>query len=393
MTRISRIFKFNNRNIEALPPQPPDASSSNYETTDAGESGLKIAVYKSGKKAFRHRYTFMGVKKMMTLGTFPAVSIDRARERVRENKALMAEDIDPREERQAKRDVIDFKTFTENHFLPHAKQTMRSFKDAKSRINKWLLPAFGNKKLTQITRQNISKFHLSLRKMPPTANRSLSLLSAMFRLAIELELLTENPCRGIPKLKENGSRKRVLSSDEMQRFMTALIESTVTLQGKAAFLLLGTGKRKTELLSAKYSHVDWDNRQIHLPVTKNGEAGFALLNSHTYELLKKMEQERDKSVDWIFPSKTSASGHLTEIRRTFKRICENAGVTNFKIHDMRRAYASTLINADIPLNQVKELLNHKDIRTTLVYARLNTASLQNANETAGKEMEKYMPTA
>jgi len=393
MTGTNRIFKFNNRSIEALPPQPPDASSSNYEATDAGETGLKIAVYKSGKRSFRHRYTFMRVKKMMTLGTYPAVSIDRARERVRENKSLLAEDIDPREVRQAKRDVIDFKTFTENHFLSHAKQTMRSFKDAKSRINKWLLPAFGNKKLTQITRQDISKFHLGLRKMPPTANRSLSLLSSMFRYAIEQGLVAENPCRGIPKIKEKSSKKRVLSDDEMQRFMTALIEAMSTLQGKAAFLLLATGKRKQELLSARWSNVDWEAKTIFLPETKNGEPGFAMLNSHAYTLLKQMEQDHNKNCDWIFPSKHSKSGRLTDIRRTFKTIITRAGIEGgFTIHGLRRQYATALINSDIPLNQVRELLNHKDIRTTLVYARLNTTSLQNANDTAGKEMEKYMPT-
>jgi integrase len=129
---------------------------------------------------------------------------------------------------------------------------------------------------------------------------------------------------------------------------------------------------------------------IPATVTKSGDPGFALLNSQAYTMLKQMERERDKNCDWVFPSKTSESGHLTSIRRTFRRICKNAGVRNFTTHDMRRAYASTLINANVPLEQIKELLNHKDIRTTLVYARLNTASLQNANEIAGKALEKHM---
>ena len=186
MNKQFGIRRFTPRFIENLEAQEPDASSPNYEVTDAVESGLKIAVYKSGKRSFRHRYNYLGVKKMITLGPYPGVTVERARERVRENKALLAEDIDPREERQAKRDAIDFEAFATEHFRPHAEETMRSYKDVKSRINKHLIPNFGDKKLAQISKQEVSKFHKSLRKQPPTANRSLSLLSAMYNYAILL---------------------------------------------------------------------------------------------------------------------------------------------------------------------------------------------------------------
>jgi site-specific recombinase XerD len=115
-----------------------------------------------------------------------------------------------------------------------------------------------------------------------------------------------------------------------------------------------------------------------------------MLNSQACTVLKEMEEMRNKNIDWIFPSKQSKSGHLMDIRRTFKTICTKAGIVGLTIHGMRRAYASTLINANVPLVQIKELLNHKDIRTTMVYAKLSTTSLQNANETAGKEFEKFM---
>ncbi len=387
----NRIFKFSHRSIQALPPQDPAASSPNVEFTDSVESGLKIAVYKSGRRSFRHRYTFLGVKKMMTLGEFPAVNVDRARERVRDNKALLAEDTDPQKERQERREAISFSEFADEHYLPFAKQAMRSYRDVANRIKLRLKPSFGEMKLERITKPVISKFHLSLRDeiSAITANRYLALVSSMFSRAIEIGLATENPCRGISKFKENGSRERVLAGDEMESFMLALKSAMKTPQGKAVFLLLATGLRKSELLSWKWSDVDWGNKRVSVPHTKSGKPHMAVLNTQAYEVLRCMEEERDICIDWVFPS-DSALGHLLDIRRTFKSILASAGIKNLRIHDMRRSFASILINRGVPIYEVRDLLNHADIRTTQVYARLNTTTLQNASEKAAQELEKFM---
>lgn len=389
MARQNRTFRFSHRSIEALPAQKPNSTSPNYEVTDAVESGLKVAIFKSGRRSFRHRYSYLGRKRLMTLGEFPAVNVERARERVRENKSLLAEDIDPLEERQARRDAIDFATFATEHFLPHAKETTRSYKDIVSRVNMRLIPNFGEKKLEEISKQSISIFHQSLRSTPPTANRCLSLMSAMFRYAKENGLATDNPCKGIAKIKENAPRLQVLNSDEMQRFMSALRESMTTPQGKAIFLLLATGKRKMEILSMRWSNVDLVKRQVYIPMTKSGKPGFALLNDQAFEVLNQMKKERNKAIDFVFPS-TSKSGHLLDIRRTFQTIKSMAKIENFTIHSMRKVYASILLNQNIPIVQIRDLLGHADIRTTMIYAHLDTKSLQNANNTAGEELQRFM---
>lgn len=391
MGTTNRTFRFTHRAIDALPPQDADASSPNVEYTDAVESGLRIAVYKSGRRSFRHRYTLFGVKQMMTLGEFPAVNVERARERVRENKALLAEDIDPKEERQARRDAITFEEFAKQHYLPFAKQARKSYKDIANRIKLRLIPTFGDKQLERISKQTIAQFHLKLRDeiSATTANRYLALISSMYSRAIEIGLATQNPCKGLSKFKEKGSRKRVLSGDEMERFMTALKDAMKTPPGKAVFLLLATGQRKSEVLSWRWSLVDWKNRRVSIPDNKADRPHMAVLNSQAYEVLKQMEQERDKSNDWVFPS-DSAKGHLLDIRRTFKSIIDKAGISNLTIHDMRRSFASILINKGVPLTEIRDLLNHADIRTTQVYAHLNTTTLNSASEKAAKELEQFM---
>lgn len=379
----SKIFKFSHRKIEQLAAPEPEAKSGNIEYTDAVESGLRIAVYKSGRRSFRHRYTFLGVKKMMTLGEFPAVNLDKARERVRANKAMLAEDIDPKEERQQQRDASTFAEFTEDHYLPFAKKERRSFTDIANRIEKRLNPVFGDRQMPRISKQDISRFHLQLRDdvSATTANRYLALASSVFTRAIELGVVTVNPCRGISKFKEGGGRKRVLSKEELDRFTASLRQEMETGPGQAIFLMMATGLRKGEILSLQWSNIDLENCKVYLPNTKSGVPRYAPLNSQAIGFLQQMQLSCDKSIDWVFPSK-SKKGHLLDTRRTFKTIIDRAGIEALRMHDLRRSFASILINSGVPIYEIRDLLGHADIRTTQIYAHLGTSTLQTASEAA-----------
>ena len=390
-SKICRTLKFSHRAVENLAPPAPDAASSNIEYSDACEPNLRIAVYKSGKRSFRHRYTFLGQKKMMTLGEFPAVTVDKARERVRRNKALLADDLDPLEERERRRQAITFAEFVENHFIPYARKERRSCRDIENRIKLRLIPAFGKKHLPRISKRDVAELHIKLRDeiSAVTANRYLATLGGMFTKAIEWGWMTENPCRGIKKYREGGGRKRVLAGDELVRFMKALKEETTSLPGKAIFILIALGLRKMEVLSLRWSNVYLEEKRLYLPFTKSGRPRFVAINSQALQLLTEMSKERREGCDWVFPS-TSHLGHLMEVRRTFETITKKAGITGLKLHDLRRSYASILVNAGVSIYEIRDLLGHSDVRTTQVYAHLDTSTLQNATETAASELEKAM---
>lgn len=387
----NRTFKFSHRAIESLPAPGPDALSTNVEYTDAVESGLRIAVYKSGRRSFRHRYTYLGVKKMMTLGEFPAVNLEKARERVRANKAMLAEDLDPLEARQQQREAVTFKEFVEQDYQSFAKKERRSYRDIENRIKLRLIPSFGNKQMPRITKREVSAFHLKLRDeiSAISANRYLALTSSIFSRAMDLGLITENPCRGIPKFREGGGRKRVLSGDELGCFVKILQAEMKNPCGQAVFLLLATGLRKSEVLSLRWSHVDLNGNRVFLPNTKSGVPRYAPLNSQAMGILKVMLENRKSENDWVFPSNSKA-GHLLDVRRTFKSIMDRAELSNLRIHDLRRSFASLLINAGVPIYEVRDLLGHADIRTTQIYAHLGTSTLQAASEEAAKELEKAL---
>lgn len=83
-----------------------------YKAAD-GE-GLYLHVTPNGSKLWRMRYRFDGREKLLSFGAYPAVSLQRAREKRREAKALLADGIDPME--KAKADKAEQAARTEHTF-------------------------------------------------------------------------------------------------------------------------------------------------------------------------------------------------------------------------------------------------------------------------------------
>ena len=388
---ISRIVKLSHRVIDALPPPDPDWPSNNIEYSDTVETGLKLVVYRSGKRYFRYRLVVNGKKKMITIGEYPAVSVEKARSKVREFKALLADGIDPTATPDVDDSVLTFGNFVEKHYRPFAKMERRSYTDIANRLTNRILPAFGHRPLTAIKRHEISEFHVKLGSevAAPTANRTVATISAILNLAVERGLLESNPGRGIRKLKENGPRSRVLGGEELMRFMTKLLETLQTVAGQAIYLLITTGLRRGEVLNLRWNDVNLADKSIYLTMTKCGEPRYVPLNSQALDLLTRLQRERGAKGGFVFPG-AGKTGHLTEVRKTFNAICRDAKIADLHPHDLRRAYASLLVNAGTPLSAIQRLLGHKKIVTTEIYARINQDSLRSATETAVIELQKVV---
>ncbi len=385
-------FQFSHRKIDALPVPPADHRSSNVEYSDLVESGLRIAVYKSGRKSWRHRYTFLGKKCAQTIGEYPAINLDMARECIRENKRLLAKDIDPKEEREQARNALTFQQFADEHYLPFAKKERKSYKDIENRLKLRLLPKFGSMLLTQIGKRHVSELHRQLKDEVSaiTANRYLTQLGGMFGCAVEWGYAPENPVRGIRQFDEGGPRTRYLADDELVSFTTVLWQDCLSgnQSSRALFMLLSCGHRVQEVLSQRWENFNLENGVGYLAdAKKKGKPRPFPLNSHLLKLLKIMYAERNPDCPWLFPSKTSASGHQEGMRRTFQTTMKKAGVENLRQHDLRRTFASGLARKGVSAMAIRDLLGHADVRTTQkVYAHIDLGTLRDASDAFGDEI-------
>lgn len=387
-TNTSRKFIFTKKAIEQLPAHDPDSPSREMEYADIECVGLHLRVSKGGRRFFQHRYNFLGRKKCISIGEFPAVSVQDARARVSEHKALLARDTDPAAERGKLRADLTFEEYAEKHYLPHAKAHKQTWDDDQNQITRRLNPVIGKLRLRSITTKDLSMIHAKEKERTSacTANHLLTTIKRMFNLAIKWGMLEKSPAADLDKFKEGPLRERYLSKEELPRFLKALDESEDRLSVAALRLLLFTGCRREEILSTQWANVRLDEERIYLPKTKNGQSRTVHLNAKAREvvedlLARKDQEERTRNSPYLFPSRQGTKkGYIYDLRVPFVKACKAAGIEKLHIHDLRHTFASMAVSSGADLYAVQRLLGHSDISMTQRYAHLAADDLKRATQ-------------
>lgn len=379
---MSRQIRFTQTQIGLIPPHDRDSASAMTEYSDTEVVGLKLAINKSGRKYFWHRYRFRGRKRMMKLGEYPSLSVDDARKMVNSNKNMIAHDKDPSDERNKRREVPTLAEFATVTYLPYARQHKKSWKDDESKLRRDIGAILGNIPLPDIKTSDVMLVHSTIgnRASPATANRYLALLSGLFSLAIKSEYIVRNPAKSVKKFKEADPRQRYLSGDELNRFLTALNVEAGKTTANAISLLLLTGLRRMEMFSLRWPEVDLGGATIRLLNTKSGHGRTVVLNSMALELMQKIHKDAESGCPWVFPARCG-KGHLIDVRKPLWRAMARADISDLRPHDLRRSFASLAVNAGVDLYQIKDLLGHSSVAVTQrAYAHLQQGTLRTASE-------------
>jgi integrase len=201
----------------------------------------------------------------------------------------------------------------------------------------------------------------------------------MFALAIKWRLRPDNPCKGVERNREHA-RKRYLSPDELVRLTRALAKYRDQRVADVFRLLLLTGARRGEVLSAKWEQFDLEQEVWTKPAasTKQKVEHQIPLSAPARQLLASLP----KQDEWLFPG--YGGRHRISLEHSWKLICKAAGITGLRIHDLRHSYASALVSAGFSLPVIGALLGHSHPQTTHRYAHLLDDPLRKATERAGE---------
>ena len=357
---------------------------SRVEYCDADIPGLLLEVRASGASTYHLRYKAEGRTKYIKIAASDLISLAEARKKARALKAEIALGADPRGEQKKQKEVLTYSEFFVEFYLPHITPRKRSWYSDESLYRNRLKAAFGDKRLNQITRQQIQSFHTGLLNeglAPATCNHHVKLLKHSLNMAIDWEMLDVNPAVRVPLAAENNNIERYMDSVELNRFLTVLRTDENQAICRIALFLLSTGCRLNEVLSAKWSDVDLFKRifVIRASNSKSKKLRAVPLNDSALEVLSQLDTSGE--FEYLFVNRQTGKPYVN-VAKVFGRLRIKAGLPNLRIHDLRHQHASLLINNGNSLFIVQQILGHSDPKVTQRYAHLSSKTLQDASNSA-----------
>ena len=348
--------------------------------------GFGLRIYPNGKKAFVLSYRANGRKRLMTLGTYGVLTLDQARAAARQHLASVIGGDDPLEKRKLAAKAETVKDLCLAYMERHAKPHKKSWKTDQGRIDRYILPAWGNHKANNIRSADVSALHGKIGQQHPyEANRVVELISKMFSLARRWGFVADNaanPAADIDQFREH-KRDRWVKPEELPRLMAAIDAESNRYARAALWLYLLTGVRKSELLHARWEDIDVDQRELRLPDTKAGRIHHVPLSEAALSVLRKLPKVDDNP--YVLPGHVKGQ-HLVNISKPWLRVRKAAGIEDVRLHDLRRTVGSWLAQAGNSLHLIGKVLNHTSPATTAIYARFGQDQVRQALEDHGKRI-------
>lgn len=415
-------LNFTKKALDSLP-LPAEGKRAHY--TDTKVPGLELRVTAKGTMTFCCQRWIKDTARpeRVTLGRYPGMTIEQARKAAYRVNGAIAEGDNPAAIRRQLKGEPTLAELFADYLERHAKKKKKTWAEDQRSFARYVAPALGQRKLSALHRRDFASLHASISKAAPVqANRVLALCSSVFGWAMEASLWEgSNPAAGIKRNPER-ERDRFLQTSELPRFFQALAaEPSDTVRDYILASLL-TGARRSNVLAMRWEELDLEECSWRIPDSKakNGQSQLATLAPQLVSVLE--ERRRQVRGPWVFPG-SGKTGHFQEPRKGWERIKARAqalGIINalaeleewgesevneaaelalyqprqvvaryaaaisrhdidsdsyaladLRIHDLRRTLGSWQAKHGASLAIIGKSLNHKSIKATAIYARLD----------------------
>jgi integrase len=269
-------------------------------------------------------------------------------------------------------------------------------KDQRTQLN-WWIEQIGDYALSEVTTPLLTQCITKLKKTktrrgeppaPATVLRYLMTLSAVYTAARkEWGMCETSPVDNVQRPKVKNERTRYLTDEERESLLTACRNSTNSDLYLVVILAISTGMRKGEIMGMRWQDLHTSQEQnftrIHLTKTKNNQDRSVLLTSHALELLEArratlLESTKLKvAAGLIFPGPITTD-KPADLRKPWAAAMEEAGLKDFRFHDLRHTTASYLAMDGTSLLSISKVLGHKSTKMTERYAHLTSSHLDDA---------------
>ncbi|VPB49073.1 phage integrase: site-specific recombinase [Streptococcus pneumoniae] len=383
---------------------------------------MKITEYtkKDGSTVYRSS-VYLGIDTVT--GKKVKTTISGRTKRELKAKALQAQ-IDFEKDGSTVYKTVEIKTYAElvENWLETYCHTVKkaTLTIIKSRLNNYLLPAFGEYKLDKLTPPVIqkqvnqwAKEYNQLGKGYQEYPQLNSLNKRILKYAVSLQVIPFNPARDIivPRRKEKeGQKLKYLDDDNLKKFLTYLEQLPNTYKNFYDTVLyktlLATGLR-IECLALKWSDIDLQNgtldvnktlnceKEVTTPKTKSSIRVIDLDNKTV--LMLRLYKNRQAQVgreigltyEKVFSNSFDEYRDARALRSRLEKHLKLSDCPRLTFHAFRHTHASILLNAGLPYKEIQTRLGHSQISITMdTYSHLSKDNKKNATSFYEKAIEK-----
>jgi len=372
-----------------------DPEKSHIEYCSDEIPGLMLDVYPTGKATWKLRYKVENTTKYFSFGPLSEVTLAQARRMALEMKAqIRAQGRDPRAEIKAKKEMLTFDEFYEQHLKPYCQPRKRSWARDEQLYRIRIKDKFGNKRLNQITRHQIQTFHTELLAeglSHASCDLHLRFIKHAFYLAIDWELMPGvNQAARIPMYAIENYVNNIPNDAEFSRLIHVLQTDPNRNICQLAIFLMATSMRLGEALTCQWNDLDLQNNVLLVKAihSKNGRQRYVSLSTSALAVIDKLDTKG--KYDYLFINKKTGKPYTT-ITKVWDRLRNKAGLPKLRCHDLRHIGATLMINAGVGLHLVSKALGHSNTTITEKrYAHISSKTMKHAVDCASNVIEQAM---
>ncbi|NBJ95639.1 site-specific tyrosine recombinase/integron integrase [Parablautia muri] len=186
--------------------------------------------------------------------------------------------------------------------------------------------------------------------------------------------IAKNPAAGLDPIKAEKRIKKPLSDTELETLRRkCVIKRDIAL----IEFLYSTGVRASELIALNRQDIDFNSMDA-VVYGKGAKERETYLNAAACMHLKEYLNTRTDGNEALFVSLKAPHDRLTVsgVEEILRRLGKATGIEKVHPHRFRRTMATNILNKGMPIEEVKEILGHAKLDTTLIYCQVNKENVK-----------------
>ncbi len=339
--------------------EPPATGRVDYWDEEMPGFGLRIS--ESGLKTWQVMYRVEGRKRRLSLGSYPGLSLELARDAAFEALQQVARGQDP----AAARGVVtgtglSFEGLARAYLNRYAKPKKKSWTADERMILSDLLPVWGRRAADSIARRDVIALieTIQQRGHPYAANRRLALVRKIFTWAVETDMLAASPVINVKPPAEEQPRQRILTDNEVAVLWQAW-EQMNWPYGPLFKLALLTGQRRGDVACLRLMDVGLADQVWSVP-RGDGRPHDVPLPPLAIEVLASLPRTDSP---YAFPGTRGSARPASGFSKATQKATSISGVTGWRLGDLRRTAAAGMARQGTAPEVLNRILDRRPTRS------------------------------